>query len=74
MDPDLLVFGIDRLRGRRSLVDEIVDVSATLVEDSDVPGNLEICRWSDVPAPPASLSDQLLTTLIEYSPIPLARL
>jgi hypothetical protein len=55
MGSDLLAFCIDRLRGRRSLVDEIVDVSATLVKDSDVPGNLEICRWSDVPGPPRIL-------------------
>jgi hypothetical protein len=42
--PDLLVFGIDLLGGHLFLVDEIVDVSAPLVKDSDVPGNPEICR------------------------------
>lgn len=41
ISPDLLVFGIDRLRGHRFLVDEIVDVISFL-ENPDIPGDLEI--------------------------------
>jgi hypothetical protein len=42
MGPDLLVFGIDRFRGHRFLIDQIVYVSAPLGKHSDVPSNPKI--------------------------------
>ena len=42
MDSGCLVFRIDRFRSHRFFVNQIVDVSALLVKDPDIPGNSKI--------------------------------